>query len=106
MVLVALVAALLGGIGQAVPPGVAVAGVVQDQTGAVLAGASVELVNAAGTVTKTVDADAVGTFRFDAVSPGIYRLRATFEGFKPASTRLRVGARAPSTQKLVLDLAS
>jgi hypothetical protein len=101
-----LLAVLFGGMAQTAVPGVAVDGVVLDQTGAVLAGATVELVNAAGAVTKTVDADAVGTFRFDAVPPGTYQLRATFEGFKPASARVRVGARPPSRQKLVLELAS
>src|SRR6266849_2011478 len=101
-----LVAAMLGGAAQAPAPGVTVAGVVQDQTGAVLAGATVELVNAAGAVAQSTAADAVGAFHFDRVTPGTYQLRATFEGFKPASTRVRVGTRAPSAQKLVLDLAS
>ena len=86
--------------------GVVVAGVVQDQTGAVLSGAAVELVDARGGVVQTTDADAVGDFRFDRVTPGIYQLRASFAGFAPASTRLRVGTRAPSPQRLVLDLAA
>jgi Carboxypeptidase regulatory-like domain len=101
-----LIAAMLGGSAQTAAPGVAIDGVVQDQTGAVLAGAAVELVNSTGAVAQTVHADAVGAFRFDRVTPGTYQLRATFEGFKPTATRIRVGARAPSTQKLVLDLAS
>jgi hypothetical protein len=100
-----LLAALLGAAAQTPESGVTVTGVVQDQTGAVLAGASVELVNGAGAVTQSADADAVGAFHFDRVAPGAYQLRAHFEGFKPAATRLRVGARAPSAQKLVLDLA-
>jgi hypothetical protein len=85
---------------------VAVGGVVQDQTGAVLPAATVELVNAAGAVVQTVHTDAAGVFRFERVAPGGYELRAGYEGFKPATARLRVGARAPSPQRLVLDLAS
>jgi len=85
---------------------VAVGGVVQDQTGAVLPAATVELVSAAGTVVQTVSTDAAGAFRFERVAPGAYELRAGYEGFKPATTRLRVGTRAPSSQRLVLDLAS
>jgi hypothetical protein len=78
---------------------------VQDQTGAVLAGATVELVDASGVVVRTVDADAAGAFRFDAVRAGQYELRARFAGFKAASARVRVGARAPSAQRLVLGVA-
>ena len=91
---------------QTASSGVVVAGVVQDQSGAVLASATVDLVNASGAVAQSATADAVGIFRFDRVAPGTYRLRANFEGFKPASTRVRVGARAPSAQKLVLEIAA
>ena len=88
------------------PSPVTVSGIVQDQTGAVLPGATVELVNAGGAVVQTVTADNGGAFRFERVAPGQYDLRAGYEGFKPATTRLRVGTRAPSTQRLVLDLAA
>jgi len=84
---------------------VVVGGVVEDQTGAVLPAATVELVNAAGAVVQIVNTDAAGAFRFERVAPGAYELRAGYEGFKPATTRLRVGTRAPSPQRLVLDLA-
>ena len=49
---------------------------------------------------------AVGAFHFDGVAPGTYELRAHFQGFKDLSSRVRVGSRAPSPQKLVLGLAS
>jgi len=88
------------------PSPVTVSGIVQDQTGAVLPGATVELVNAGGAVVQTVTAVSGGAFRFERVSPGQYDLRAGYAGFKPATTRLRVGTRAPSTQRLVLDLAA
>ena len=102
---VAFIAALFGGqLGRATTA-VAVAGSVQDQTGAVLAGARIELIDVSGTIVETT-ADAVGAFRFDGVRAGNYQLRATFEGFKPLTTRLRVGGRAPGTQRLVLDLAT
>jgi len=85
---------------------VAVTGVVQDQTGAVLPSATVELVNAAGAVVETTTADMGGAFHFDAVAPGTYELRAGYEGFKPAIAKVRVGTRPPSPQRLVLDLAA
>jgi carboxypeptidase family protein/TonB-dependent receptor-like protein len=85
---------------------VVLSGVVQDQTGAVLPGATVELVGAGGAIAQSAAADGAGTFRFENVPPGPYELRATFAGFKSASLRVRVGARSPSPQKLVLGLAN
>ena len=87
---------------------VVVTGVVQDQTGAVLPGASVDLVSVssgAAPVVRSTNADGAGAFRFEKVVPGQYELRAMYEGFKPASTRVRVGSRPSGPQKLVLDLA-
>src|SRR5262245_15623032 len=83
---------------------VAVTGVVLDQTGAVLAGASVQLIGSDTAVVQSTTADGEGRFRFDKVAAGQYELRATFEGFKQASTRVRVGTRSPGAQRLVLDL--
>ncbi len=96
---------LLGSPQQGAVQGVTVTGIVQDQTGAVLTGATVDLA-AGGRVVRSVATDAVGAFHFDGVAPGTYELRAHFEGFKDLSSRVRVGSRAPSPQKLVLDLAS
>jgi hypothetical protein len=87
------------------PPTIAVSGIVQDQTGAVLAAATVELVSASGAVLQTTAADAGGAFRFERIAPGQYELRARYEGFRPASVRVRVGTRPPPSQKLVLGLA-
>jgi hypothetical protein len=93
--------------GQSAAPAV-VTGVVQDQTGAVLAGASVELASVSGgaAAVQSTIADGSGAFRFEKVPPGQYELRANYEGFKPASTRVRVGSRSPGAQKLVLAIAS
>ncbi len=44
---------------------VAVSGVVQDQTGSVLPGATVDLVAPTGTVAQTTVTDGVGAFHFD-----------------------------------------
>ncbi|MEO7134688.1 MAG: carboxypeptidase regulatory-like domain-containing protein, partial [Vicinamibacterales bacterium] len=106
MLVVLLLAALALPGTQSPGAGVAVFGVVQDQTGAVLAGARVELVSTEGAIVLATRADSVGAFRFDGVAPGSYQLRATFEGFQPSSARLRVGGRAVAGQRLVLDLAS
>ena len=83
-----------------------VAGVVQDQTGAVLQGATVELVGAGGVLAQSTTADPSGAFRFEKVAAGQYELRARYEGFKSASARVRVGSRPPAAAKLVLGLAN
>ncbi len=86
-------------------PTVTVTGVVQDQTGAVLPGATVDLLTAAGVLVQSATANGAGTFRFEKVPPAQYQLTARFEGFTPASVRLRVTTRAPAAQKLVLGIA-
>jgi outer membrane receptor protein involved in Fe transport len=86
-------------------PSFPVTGVVQDQSGAIVRDAPVELVTSSGIVERTTRTDAAGAYRFDDVRAGSYELRARVEGFKPTSVRLRVGARAPAPQKLVLKLA-
>ena len=94
------------GVGEPGPPSsVAVSGIVLDQTSAVLAAATVDLVNASGAVIQTTAAGAGGAFRFERVAPGQYELRAWYEGFKAAIANVRVGTRPPAPQKLVLGLA-
>jgi hypothetical protein len=70
---------------------VVVGGSVQDQTGAVLPGATVELVTASGSAVQATAADAVDTFRCDHVAAGQYELRAQYEGFKPVNYATYVG---------------
>ena len=55
-------------------------GTVRDTSGAVLPGATVEVTGAAGT--QTAVADANGQYRFQALTPGVYTLKATLDGFK------------------------
>jgi carboxypeptidase family protein len=87
-------------------PQISVTGVVQDQTGAVLPGATVELLSGMGAPVQSTTADGAGVFRFEHVPAGPYEIRAMFEGFSPASTRVRVAARSPAPQKLVLQIAA
>ena len=53
-------------------------GTVRDTSGAVLPGATVEVTGAAGT--QSVVADANGLFRFAALTPGVYSLKASSRG--------------------------
>ena len=63
----------------------AIEGVVKDASGAILPGATVEATGAMGVVSTT--ADASGAYRFPALSPGVYQVTATLQGFKPARAR-------------------
>ena len=89
---------------QASARGVAVVGVVQDQTGAVLPGAQVALIPAGGGAEQRVASDASGAFRFDRVAPGAYDMRTEFPGFKTNVSRVRVGARAPAATTIVMQI--
>jgi outer membrane receptor protein involved in Fe transport len=95
--------------------GVTLAGTVQDQTGAVLPGATVQLVAVdaafagrsaptAASDARTAVSDAAGAFRFERVPPGTYDLHADFPGFKPNVTRIRVGARPPNPATIVMEI--
>ncbi|HEY7289084.1 MAG TPA: carboxypeptidase regulatory-like domain-containing protein [Vicinamibacterales bacterium] len=101
--LATLVVALV--LAQAPPRGVVVAGVVQDQTGAVLPGAHVVIaVGASLAPAQTATTDRSGGFRIERVPPGEYDITTTFPGFAPKTTHLRVGTRAPSPLTIVLTI--
>jgi hypothetical protein len=85
---------------------VAVTGVVQDQTGAILPGAHVTLlVSGSTTLAQTTLSDAAGAFRFERVTPGPYEIRTEFEGFKTKSIQIRVATRPPGPITVVMDIA-
>ncbi|HEX3987337.1 MAG TPA: carboxypeptidase regulatory-like domain-containing protein [Acidobacteriaceae bacterium] len=93
ILLAGLLAVLAGSAwGQQTVP---VCGQVTDTTGAVLPGAAVTINPAAGGAKglQTV-ADGEGTFRFAALEPGEYVVRASAAGFAPAEQRVTVAAQA------------
>jgi len=100
-----LVSLLVLGLAQSASRGVTVAGVVQDQTGAVLPGAAVTL-SGSGSATGKQQAttDQSGQFRFERILPGEYDIRAEFPGFTQRATHVRVGTRAPSSLTIVLPI--
>ena len=92
-------------IGQPAPRAVAITGVVQDQTGAVLRGAAVMLSPAgAATVIQQATTGPDGAFRFERITQGEYDIRTEFTGFSPKVTHVRVGARAPTPFTIVLAI--
>lgn len=83
------------------PTGVVVTGSVLDPTDAGVVAATVTL----KPVNKVTSADATGTFRLEGVMPGTYDLIVERDGFKPVSSKLRVGARAPAPLTIRLTMA-
>src|SRR5690349_20668381 len=89
------------------PPAISasISGVVRDQTGAVLPGAAVEVLNDSAAVVRTAVTDANGTFRIEPVPRGSYSVRVHFPGFRDTTVPLRVtGTRPPTPLVVVLDL--
>jgi outer membrane receptor protein involved in Fe transport len=64
----------------------AVEGMVMDQSGAALPGATVEAVSARGQ-RFTTQSDSNGRYRFPSVPPGVYTVTASLSGMEPASAR-------------------
>ncbi len=60
---------------------VTLSGRVMDQNGAVIAGATVEVVLVTTRTTRTAVTDDAGTYRVIQLEPGVYNLRASFPGF-------------------------
>jgi outer membrane receptor protein involved in Fe transport len=77
-------------------------GVVQDQTGAAITGAEVEL-SAEGVSPRSVTTDQSGGFRFTRISPATYHLRVSSKGFEQATVEVNIGAQP--TAPLTISLA-
>lgn len=80
-----------------------VSGVVKDQTGAVIPGATVTLVNTDTTVERTVTTNDEGFYRFDAVDLGNYSVRIVASSFGTA-TKTGIIVNANQTSAVDADL--
>jgi hypothetical protein len=101
-ILVVFLLAFAARVSAQTPP---LTGTMTDETGGVLQNATVELTAADGRTVATAHTDSHGTFQFAGLAPGAYQLRASFDGFKTVTVRVRLAGR-PVTQRLVLPLAS
>lgn len=82
--------------------GVSVTGVVEDQSRALVPGATVRLLEPATKQSREAVTDGEGRFVFEAVSPGTYTLRAELDGFEPGRTTIQVGVAPPAAVRLRL----
>ncbi len=76
-----LLALAASAFGQAVTASSSITGTVEDSTGAVIVGAAVTVTSAATGVTRTTVTGDIGTYRIDAVPPGVYMVKVTKSGF-------------------------
>ena len=81
-------------------------GRVEDETGAVIAGAAVRLLSADGAVRTAVRSAMDGSFAISGQPPGEYRLQVTAPGFATWTNGVRLEAGAPSEAVVSMKLAS
>ena len=83
-----------------------ITGVVKDQSGAVIAGATVVAINAATAVQQTTNTDQQGSYAFPVLPVGQYEIDVTADGFKPNRTNgLAVDINAALTVDVTLQLS-
>ena len=85
------------------PP--AIAGLVEDETGAPLPGATVTLVGQTPAAPRTTHSQSDGTFTFDAVAAGQYTLTIELSAFEPSQQAVTVGAVAGPPLRVRLRVA-
>jgi hypothetical protein len=78
-------------------PSPAVAGTVEDSTGAIIPGASVVLTTAEGVTLASATTDASGSFRVAAAQPGSYLLTVNIAGFQTVTQTVNVSAAGVGT---------
>jgi len=79
-------------------------GHVLDQSGAIVPGATVSLINEGTKFARTATTDGKGQFYFAAVEPGSYTLKAELSGFKSYEAKgQRVGANATAGVDIVIN---
>jgi hypothetical protein len=82
-----------------------VLGTVQDPSGATIAGATVKLTNEGTNVSFTTKSSDAGSFAFEAVQPGVYRLDVEAAGFRRfTSHRNQVSIGQPATINARLEV--
>lgn len=81
-------------------------GIIQDQSGAAIAGAKVEILDANNKVIASTTSDASGVYRFAALPPGKHRLRATSPGFSTLTQEINLRSGAKLKRNLELQVGS
>jgi hypothetical protein len=83
-----------------------ISGTVSDPSGAAISGASVQVQNRVSGYDKTQMTDTSGSFKFQGVAPGNYRLNITAPGFQPHHEDVPVRAGVPVALSVAMKLAA
>src|SRR5689334_3808019 len=87
------------------PERASLTGVVHDQTGAALSGATVELsLNNVSRQSTTTDPS--GSFRFNRIPPGKYQIQVTYQGFESVTMDVTVGLSSLAPLNISMAIAS
>ncbi|MBI2815580.1 MAG: TonB-dependent receptor [Acidobacteria bacterium] len=78
-----------------------ISGVAQDESGAVIPGASVTVINEGTGITNSLVTDASGRYRVPSLIPGHYRVQAQITGFE---TSIRTGLQLTVGSELVINM--
>ncbi len=80
-------------------------GTVRDATGAVLVGARLDVSSSRLQGVRVTTTDSKGRYRFAALPPGAYVVRARVDGFRPVEEALRISLDTPATLDLTVEPA-
>ncbi len=84
-----------------------VLGTVTDQTGAVVAGAKLELINTATNDSRTLNTNTAGQYVFPNLAPGIYKITVTMQGFRTVVvSNVKVDVAKSSTVDVPLEVGT
>ncbi|HEY0728778.1 MAG TPA: carboxypeptidase-like regulatory domain-containing protein, partial [Pyrinomonadaceae bacterium] len=83
-----------------------VVGTITDPNGAAVPAATIKITNTATGVARETTTQEDGSYRFDAVDPGTYRLEVTATGFKTATRDVVVAAAQTADATLPLEIGN
>ena len=83
-----------------------VVGTVTDPNGASVAGATIKVTNTATGVSRETKSQEDGTYRFDAIDPGTYKLDVTATGFKTVTRDVIVAAAQSAEASVALEIGN
>jgi hypothetical protein len=81
-----------------------VRGHVRDSSGNALGGVTITLLAEGGTAPHTVQSDGQGSYAFDGLREGVYRVRFELSGYQPVERRgLRLASGVPATLNIRME---
>jgi Carboxypeptidase regulatory-like domain/TonB dependent receptor len=83
-----------------------VSGVIQDQAGATIVGARVELGAPGTSGAQSTITDPAGRFEFKRIAAGDYQLHVSSQGFESVTLKVTVGSQSPAPLQVVMAIAS